>query len=266
MADIPDMVLKIEEKYSIVNFKWVNDSSNSIYVSIVSDSEKKIYKLLKFNVGTCNHFETSKISKQIDMNPIREIKLKKNIDDFSFCKINQNDIFVISSDNYFKYSLNETKILEFFEISADNKIIDNPQSQCETFGEDQHMDIVENTSKKVIFAVNKFKKIYIFDIHQSIDMFWIDFDKHICSLKVNEFKDDVFLVLLPDMFAIFNLSDINEYIMKTYDNLIFHNLNWSNIDPNLFLLCGEFKKNEAITYSGFITFKRLTSNNNSPNQ
>ena len=121
VADIPDKTLLIGEEWRVVNFKWLNNNSNSILVSVKHETDQNRFKLIEFNVGTCDHFQMSKVTKQMDINPIRETCYNFMIEDFNFMVGDNRKIFIIGEKKQAQINLENGKEMFIFKTQSSNE-------------------------------------------------------------------------------------------------------------------------------------------------
>ena len=95
VADVPDKTLLIGHEWRVVNFKWQENNSNTLLVSVKHKSSSKRFKLFRFNVGVCEHFQMSKSTKQLHMSPTHELEFGYLIEDFCLYPGDKNRILVI---------------------------------------------------------------------------------------------------------------------------------------------------------------------------
>jgi hypothetical protein len=119
--------------------------------------------------------------------------------------------------------------------------------------------VIEATKEQVMFGFNQFSKIEIHSLSSEEMPMNINFDKQICNIRSNCFEPSIFLVLVNDMFVLFDNKNMNAYKMIEYPSYKFHDINWSYNDKNLIIICGEFRKEEQITVSGFLKIKKFRS-------
>ena len=273
MADVPDKTLLIGEDWRVVNFKWFNNKSNSILVSVKHDKDPGKFRLMQYDVGTCDHFQMSKTTKRMELSPLIEYDYDYIIEDFSFLHNDSTKIFITGERKQALIEFSTGNLIrEFNTIFNSNLNKEEENKLKEKTDEDEEkerfVDVIETTRNHVMFAFNKFSKIEIHHLNKSDAPMNINFDKQICSIQSNIYNTSIFLVLVNDMFVLFDNNNMKGYRMIEYPAYIFHDIRWSHRDKNLALICGEFRKNEQITYSGFIKLKRfkefseLINNNN----
>jgi hypothetical protein len=114
MADIPDKTLLLGHEWRVVNFKWVENNSNSMLVSAKHVSNGNRFKLFTFNVGICDHFQMSKSTKQVTIQAVCSIDFDYLIEDFCMYPMDKKKILVIGDKKQAMIELITGKeILEF---------------------------------------------------------------------------------------------------------------------------------------------------------
>lgn len=256
MSDEPDKTLLIGDNWRMVNFKWL-PKSNGVLASVKHHEHNCMFKLLRFNVGTCDHFQMAKATKNVNVNPLSELLFDSMIEDFCFAVGQPSVIFVIGEKKQAMIDLDSGMDLRRFDTMFASNAEEPPKPEHEET--EQFVDSIEATRTSVMFAFNKFTKVIIHNLKEKTDPMNINFDKQICSIRSNYFESSIFLVLVNDMFVLFDDRNMNGYRMIEYPTLTFHDISWSPFDGQLILVCGEFKRDEQITFSGFIKLKRFKS-------
>ena len=257
------MTLVIGADWRVVNFKWVNDSSNSIYVSLIHATDDNLSKILKFVVGTCDHFQMAKHTKQIDIHPSRDLNFEYVVDDFCFDRRDPKKVFAFCQNFQLHFNIETGEIIKQFLLASDQENKFSKQNKRRLMEnnsddlEEQNMDIVETTCNRVMFAQNEHSQMEIHDLNGSEKPISINFDKQICNIRANPFHESLFLVLLTDMLVLFDIHQMKDYKVNVFKTLDFHDINWSHKDPRVMVVCGEFKNDDAISFSGFIKIKKL---------
>ena len=98
------------------------------------------------------------------------------------------------------------------------------------------MDVIEATSELVMFGFNHYSKIEIHTLDSEEMPMNINFDKQICNIRSNPFGPSIFMVLVSDMFVLFDNKNMNGYKMIEYPAYKFHDVNWSYKDKNLMVI------------------------------
>ena len=258
------MELLIGDKRRVVNFKWVGDSSNTIYVSTRHTEDHTLFEMLEFRVGTCDHFQVSKSPAKSDLEPVRRLKVPYRVEDFCFRPNNSAFIFGLNGIRPFELCLETGIEKRHFSLTS---VFDHtsttpppPETALSQDEEEEIMNIVTCTNTQVMFALNEHSQMEIHGFQEDTQPINIKFNCPVRNIKINPHNSKNYLVLMKDYFVAFDMNNDMKHEIFNFGSHIFHDINWSPVDPDLFLVSGEFQTKEFITFSGFLKLHSFSSN------
>jgi hypothetical protein len=283
-----------------------NDNLICIYnLSNVNNNELKLEKYFKFDNNTkyflTNEsmitFNNDRILKLYKLNgEKKEINLANILENFSDLKYNLS-----GRGNYFYISDNKNFIQICTRDLTINDTILFGHTDCLTISDDGHLiiTIIDNklriikdskiydfnididTQNKIIFIKNieDIYTIYIYDnkignigtygFYNSkiYELEKIEFDNYLNNMKYIQTNGDNYMIIYEDTISLYNIYDINEYIMKIFgiSNMVnILNNNNNNIEKKQINITNEYSENTlyikywiALLFNDIIKLKRF---------